>query len=111
MTDNSIQLTDKAIKQIKLHTAKQPQLPFLRLGVLGAGCSGYKYLIEYTDQTNEKDLTFEFDGVKVIVDHKSIKLLNGATIDFHNSLMKSEFRIKNDLVKNNCGCGKSFSIR
>ena len=110
MTDNSIQLTDKAIKQIKQHCEKQPELPFLRFGVKGGKCSGYSYVIEYTDKSNDKDLIFEFEGAKVIIDPKSLIILDGAQIDYHNSLMKSQFVIISDNIKSSCGCGKSFSI-
>lgn len=84
---------------------------YLRIGIIGSGCKGFSYLIEYADTKKDNDLVFEKDGATVIVDPKSIKLLEGSTIDYHASLIKSQFIINNPNAISSCGCNKSFDIK
>lgn len=103
---NNIQITDKAITAIKKQSAT-----YLRIGVRGSGCSGFSYAFKYEETAKETDHIFEFDGIKILVDPKSIEFLDGATLDYHNSLMKAQFKINNPNAKSSCGCGKSFSVK
>lgn len=108
-----IELTTEAIAYIKakLASRKTPDAS-LRLGVKGGQCSGYAYHIEYEDDPpREKDLVFEFDGLKVIVDKKSIIYLNGSVLDYEKTIMREGLKFRNPNEASSCGCGASFSIK
>lgn len=101
-----------AVEQIKLQLIKRktPDAS-IRLGVKGAGCSGFTYQIQFEDEVpREKDLLFNIDNVKIIVDKKSILYLNGSTLDWEKTLMKQGFKFVNPNEKSSCGCGESFSV-
>ncbi len=104
-----IQVTPKAIDKIRQAFAKQGVEGVLRLGVLGGGCSGLSYQFKFDTKQRPTDKVFEFDGVKVVVDPKSLLYLHGMTLDYKESLMQSGFVFENPNAQKNCGCGTSFS--
>ncbi len=79
----------------------------LRIRVVGGGCSGFSYALEF-DSPKEKDKVFEVAGVKLMTDPKSYIYLNGAEVDFVDGLNGSGFALKNPNAKGTCGCGSSF---
>jgi iron-sulfur cluster assembly protein len=83
---------------------------WLRLGVRGGGCSGVSYAIEFSDKSRERDHVFEFDGLRVLVDPKSLVYLRGSVLDYEVKLMQHGFKFVNPNEKAGCGCGESFSI-
>lgn len=101
-----------AAEQIKKQLTKRgtPEA-YLRLGIRGAGCSGYSYVLQFEDDPPRvKDILFEVEGVRVIVDKKSILYLNGTTLDWEKTLVKSGFKFLNPNQKSACGCGSSFTV-
>ena len=105
-----IQLTEKAIGRIRQVFVKQGvEGGGLRLGVQGGGCSGMSYLIRFEPKQRPSDRVFDFEGVKVFVDPKSLIYLEGMTLDYRESLMQSGFVFENPNAKKSCGCGTSFS--
>ena len=104
-----IQVTPKAVEKIRQSFSKEGVGGGLRLGVLGGGCSGLSYQIKYEPQERSTDKVFEFDGVKVFVDPKSMLYLDGMTLDYKESLMYSGFSFENPNAKKSCGCGTSFT--
>lgn len=86
---------------------------FLRVMVEGGGCSGFQYKFEIdTDIDAEEDMIFERNGMKVVSDIESVKILNGATIDYHKDLIRSGFRVVDiKQAEKGCSCGVSFSIK
>jgi len=104
-----IEVTPKAIDKIRQAFAKQGVEGVLRLGVLGGGCSGLSYQFKFDSKQRPTDKVFEFDGVKVVVDPKSLLYLHGMTLDYKESLMQSGFVFENPNAQKNCGCGTSFS--
>ncbi len=104
-----INVTPNAIAKIKAAFAKEGVEGGLRLGVLGGGCSGLSYQFKFDTQPRPKDRVFEFDGVKVFVDPKSLLYLHGLTLDYKESLMQSGFVFDNPNAEKSCGCGTSFS--
>jgi iron-sulfur cluster assembly protein len=105
-----IQLTEKAIGRIRQVFVKQGvEGGGLRLGVQGGGCSGMSYLIRFEPKERPSDRVFDFEGVKVFVDPKSLIYLEGMTLDYKESLMQSGFVFENPNAKKSCGCGTSFS--
>jgi iron-sulfur cluster assembly protein len=106
-----VRLTPKAIAMAKAALVKRgTPNAWLRLGVRGGGCSGVSYAIEFSDKRRERDNLFEFDGLGVIVDPKSLVYLRGAVLDYEVKLMQHGFKFVNPNEKSNCGCGESFSI-
>jgi len=106
-----INITPSSAKAIKQKLSKRENKnAYLRLGVKGSGCSGMMYVIEFDDEMpREKDIAMMYDtGIQVVVDNKSIKYLDGMTLDYSNNLMKQGFEIKNPNEASRCGCGKSF---
>ncbi len=104
-----IKVTPKAVNKIRSTFEKMGVQGGLRLGVLGGGCSGLSYQFKFDTQPRPKDKVFNFDGVQVFVDPKSILYLNGLTLDYKESLMQSGFVFENPNAKKSCGCGTSFT--
>ena len=82
----------------------------LRFGLSGGGCSGYKYVLEFEDESVEGDQIFEFGDVKVFVNDEHMEKLKNSTIDWKDSLMESGFSIDNPQAKRPCGCGASVDF-
>jgi iron-sulfur cluster assembly protein len=105
-----ISVTPKAVQKIKEQFAKHGVTEGgLRLGVQGGGCSGLSYLFKVETKQRPKDNVYEFEGVKVFVDPKSLVYLDGMTLDWQDSLIRSGFVFENPNAKKSCGCGTSFS--
>ena len=104
-----IQVTPKAIDRIKTTFAREGVTGGLRLGVLGGGCSGLSYQFKFDTRQRATDQVFDYDGVKIFVDPKSLLYLNGMILDYQESLMQSGFVFDNPNAKKACGCGTSFS--
>ncbi len=81
----------------------------LRVAVRPGGCSGFSYEMYFDTEVNEADQSVRFDGVAVIVDSSSAMLLQGATLDYSDSLQNAGFSIDNPNAQRTCGCGQSFS--
>lgn len=106
-----ISISDSAAKKIKSIIDEEDSSLKLRIFVQGGGCSGFQYgftLEELPPQ--EDDLTFEKDGIQVVVDSMSMQYMNEAEIDYEETLLGAEFKIKNPNVTATCGCGSSFTI-
>jgi len=82
----------------------------LRIGVKRTGCSGYAYVIDYADSIAEDDVVFDQAGVKVVVDPKSLGLIDGTEVDFVKEGLNEAFKFRNPNVKGECGCGESFNV-
>ena len=111
MNTEIITLTPKAIEKVKaIFEKEQKGDEFgLRLGVIGGGCSGLSYNIDFGQQ-KEKDNVFEVDGIKLFIDLKSSIYLKGSTLDFKDGLDGKGFVFINPNATNTCGCGESFAL-
>jgi len=109
--EDLIAITDNAKKKIIeiFENEKKSDEVGLRLGVVGGGCSGLSYKIDF-DTKNEKDNVLEFDGFRVYIDLKSSIYLKGITLDFKDGLDGKGFVFVNPNATNTCGCGESFSV-
>ena len=107
----SLELTTFAAEKVKEIMAQQSPAPLgLRVSVVGGGCSGFSYQMNFENQTNPIDKTFEFDGLKVFVDQASLMYLKGTKIDYVETLEGAGFKFENPNVKSTCGCGSSFTV-
>jgi iron-sulfur cluster assembly accessory protein len=107
-----IQITDRAATHICRMLAKRGRgETALRLGVRAGGCSGFEYTFGWEEAPQSGDSVFEArDGAKLFVDGRSLRLLDGVTLDYDTSLLSKGFLIDNPHAKNTCGCGTSFSV-
>jgi iron-sulfur cluster assembly protein len=109
-TAAEITITPKAIEKIKAAFAREGVTEGgLRLGVVGGGCSGMSYSIKFDTRERAKDHVFVIDGVKVLIDPKSMLYLRGMTLDYKESLIYSGFSFDNPNAQRSCSCGTSFS--
>lgn len=83
---------------------------FIRVGVDGGGCSGLMYQLKFDNVINEDDKEFENNGIKVVMDKKSVLYLVGTTLDFSGGLNGKGFVFTNPNASRTCGCGESFSL-
>ncbi len=104
-----ISLDDEAVRQSKLLIQKKgdPSL-FVRMGVKGGGCSGLSYVLKLDNKLGPHDREFEFDGLKVVVDKKSLIYLAGTELVYTGNLVEGGFEFRNPNAKRSCGCGTSF---
>jgi len=106
----AISLTNSAATRVKSFLDKRGRGVGLRIGVRKSGCSGYAYTIDYADAITADDVVFDRDGVKVIVDPKSLSLIDGTEVDFVKDGLNEAFKFRNPNVKGECGCGESFTV-
>ena len=113
----SITLTEKAAGEVKRiigeqqQTGNVPEKIYLRIRVVGGGCSGFQNKLDLDPQVNEKlDEVYDFHGVQVVVDKRSLMYLSDVTVDFHDDLNRRGFSINNPNAKSTCGCGSSYSM-
>ncbi len=84
----------------------------IRLGIKGGGCSGFSYVIEFSDDPpRERDRLLEVEGVRFYVDKKSMIYLAGSMLDYERTLMFQGFKFRNPQEATSCGCGHSFTVR
>ncbi len=113
----SLTITEKAASEVKRiideqkHDGDAPEKLYLRLRIIGGGCSGLQKKLDLDTSVNPKlDETFDFHGVPVVVDKRSLMYLSEATLEFHNEINKRGFSIEIPNVRSTCGCGSSFSM-
>jgi iron-sulfur cluster assembly protein len=113
-TDNSIFISDKAkAKVINLMTDAgvigDPSY-FLRVSVVGGGCSGLSYKMDFDNETKPMDQVFEDKGVKIVCDLKSFLYLVNTELEFSDGLNGKGFYFNNPNASRSCGCGESFAV-
>ena len=113
-TDNSIYISDKAREKVKqlMKDAGVGDDPsyFLRVGVVGGGCSGLSYKLDFDNESRPMDQVFEDNGVKIVTDLKSFLYLVNTMLDFSDGLNGKGFYFSNPNASRTCGCGESFAV-
>ena len=105
-----VNLTETAVSKVReILDTQEPKPAGLRISVVGGGCSGFSYSMAFENSPGMLDKTYTFDGLKVYVDQASLLYLDGAQVDFVETLEGSGFKFNNPNVKSTCGCGSSFS--
>jgi iron-sulfur cluster insertion protein len=104
-------LSESAAKRVAALKTRQgnPAL-MLRLSVDGGGCSGFQYKFGFDEAVNDDDLIVEQHGVKMVVDSTSLPFLEGAVVDYVETLGAAAFQVKNPQATASCGCGSSFAV-
>ncbi len=109
-TGNPVVLTAKAVEMVKdAMTRENLQGYGIRVGVVGGGCSGFQYSMDFENTQRDGDIAFEQDGIKLYVDPMSSMYLQGVSIDYVVGLQGAGFKFTNPNARNTCGCGQSFS--
>lgn len=106
----SVTMTQSAATHVQNFLTKRGKGVGLRLGVKTTGCSGMAYKLEYADVIEPDDQVFETFGVKLIVDPKSLPYIDGTELDFTREGLNEGFKFNNPNVKDECGCGESFTV-
>ena len=106
----AISLTESARNRVQEFMHRRGHGIGIRLGVKKTGCSGYAYVVDYADGIGEEDVVFESDGVKVVVAPENLTFLDGTVVDFVREGLNQSFQFRNPNVKDECGCGESFTI-
>ncbi|MEI9811277.1 MAG: iron-sulfur cluster assembly accessory protein [Acidobacteriota bacterium] len=105
-----VQLTETAITKVaEILGSQDPKPAGLRISVVGGGCSGFSYSMAFENTPGMLDKTYAFGDLKVFVDQASLLYLEGAEVDYVESMEGSGFKFNNPNVKSTCGCGSSFS--
>ncbi len=106
----AISLTKKAAERVDKYLQNRGKGIGLRLGVKTTGCSGMAYTLEFLDQQNPEDVVFESNNIKIYVDPKSLVYIDGTELDFTREGINEGFKFNNPNVKDECGCGESFTV-
>jgi iron-sulfur cluster assembly accessory protein len=105
-----ITLTETAIDKVRsIIETQDPKPAGLRIAVVGGGCSGFSYSMAFENTPGMLDKTYDFDGLRVFIDQASLLYLEGARVDYVETMEGSGFKFDNPNVKSTCGCGSSFS--
>jgi len=107
-----IYISDKArekVTQLKAEASLTEDY-FLRVGVVGGGCSGLSYKLDFDNETQPNDQVFEDNGVKLVTDLKSFLYLCDTTLEFSDGLNGKGFHFSNPNASRSCGCGESFAV-
>jgi len=111
MDQESVKLTDNAVRRIARILGVEPDGTALRVSVEGGGCSGFQYKYDLTrEAAAEDDIVLARDGARVLIDTVSLQYMGGAEIDFVDDLMGQSFQIRNPIASASCGCGTSFTV-
>jgi iron-sulfur cluster assembly protein len=106
----AISVTPKAAAQIRKALVKRGGGVGLRLAVKTSGCSGYAYALEFADAPAEEDLSFDCEGVRLLVDARSLPLIDGTELDWVREGLNEGFKFNNPNAAAHCGCGESFTV-
>ncbi|MEI7628397.1 MAG: iron-sulfur cluster assembly accessory protein [Bacteroidota bacterium] len=112
--ENSIYVSDKAKKKVQ-QLMNEAEVAgddsyFLRVGVVGGGCSGLSYKLDFDNEIKPMDQVFEDNGIKVVTDLKSFLYLVNTELDFSDGLNGKGFYFNNPNASRSCGCGESFAV-
>jgi len=105
-----IRVSDAAAQRARSFLENRGKGLGLRLAVKTTGCSGLAYVLEFVDDLNPDDEVFEDNGVKIIIDGKSLVYLDGTELDFAKEGLNEGFQFNNPNANGECGCGESFNV-
>lgn len=105
-----ISITDTAARKIKTNLERRGGGIGIRIGVRTTGCSGLAYVLEYVDALQPGDVAMADNYTTVVVDRKSLPIVDGITVDYVRQGLNEGFEFINPNEKDRCGCGESFRI-
>jgi iron-sulfur cluster assembly protein len=105
-----INVTDVAARKIQQNLQRRGTGIGIRIGTRTTGCSGLAYVLEYVDQPAETDQVFDQQAFKIVVDPKSLPIVDGITVDYVRQGLNEGFEFINNKERDRCGCGESFRV-
>jgi iron-sulfur cluster assembly protein len=105
-----INVTEVAARKIQQNLQRRGAGIGIRIGTRTTGCSGLAYVLEYVDQPADTDQVFDADAFKIVVDPKSLPIVDGITVDYVRQGLNEGFEFINNKERDRCGCGESFRI-
>jgi len=105
-----ITMTESAAKHVASFLTKRGKGIGIRLGVKTSGCSGMAYKLEFADAAEAEDVVFETQGLKIVVDPRSLPYIDGTELDYAKEGLNEGFKFNNPNIKDQCGCGESFTV-
>ena len=106
----SVTVTEAAARHVTKYLSRRGKGVGVRLGVKTTCCSGLAYKLEYADDVAPEDVVFEDQGIKILVDPKSMPYIDGTKLDFVREGLNEGFRFINPNERDRCGCGESFRV-
>lgn len=106
----AITMTEQAANHVKRQLDQRGKGVGIRVGVKTTGCSGMAYVLEFVDETDSDDIVYEYHGVQLVVDPKSLVYIDGTEMDFVKEGLNEGFEFKNPNTAGECGCGESFTV-
>ena len=106
----AVTMTEAAAKHVTRYLGRRGKGVGVRLGVKTTGCSGLAYTLEYADDVAPEDVEFEDQGIKILIDPKSLAYLEGTQLDFVREGLNEGFKFSNPNERDRCGCCESFRI-
>ena len=103
-------ITPAASERMRAFLAGTPGAAGVRFGVKKTGCSGFGYVVDLATAVGEGDRSVDVDGIPLIVDEKSLPLIDGTVIDFQRQGLNASFVFHNPNATGECGCGESFTV-
>lgn len=110
--DQPVLMTPKAAQMVKL-TRQEEQMDDsygLRVAVVGGGCSGFQYALDFTNEARDTDFVYEIEGLTLYIDSVSARYLQGTRIDYVMGMAGAGFKFDNPKAVGSCGCGSSFTV-
>lgn len=110
--EHPVAMTSKAVQMVKLTRQEEgmDESFGLRVAVVGGGCSGFQYALDFTDEARDNDFVYEIEGLTVYVDGLSARYLQGTRIDYVMGMAGAGFKFENPKAVGSCGCGSSFAV-
>jgi iron-sulfur cluster assembly protein len=105
-----INVTDVASRKIQQNLSRRGAGIGIRIGTRTTGCSGLAYVLEYVDRPEPTDQVFDINTFKIVVDPKSLPIVDGITVDYVRQGLNEGFEFTNNKEKDRCGCGESFRV-
>jgi len=106
----AVTMTEAAAKHVSNFLSKRGKGIGIRLGVKTSGCSGMAYKLEFADAADPEDIVFDTQGLKVLVDPRSLPYIDGTELDYAKEGLNEGFKFNNPNIKDQCGCGESFTV-
>jgi len=106
----SISMSEAASERVSAFLSNRGHGFGVRLGVRTTGCSGMAYVVEFVDEVQSDDTTFVSNDINIVIDKKSLTYLDGTQLDYTREGLNEGFKFVNPNVKDECGCGESFTV-
>lgn len=106
-----ITITDVGAERVTKFLESRGKGIGIRVQIRTTGCSGYAYQLEFVDVVNEDDTVFESNTIKIVVDKKSLGMIDGTQLDYKTEGFNQGFEFKNPMEDAQCGCGESFTLK